>query len=420
MKGSASPGVGPDVKRLIAVVGVTWVLGCAHGSTGADPTAGHEGVRSSRVSAARMYETAEAMVDAGYYADAVRLMRHSILSLPRKPETDGLRHALVMRMAHVQLLAANAGRDSAYARDAAQMLLSYGERHAELFGDEAANEREDIYELLYEAETFAETLEGLDQDVASSQAAAIEAARVHRSAVLDNELDTHAGEELGEAVTRDVRVRREWFYDPGDPNVRKNLEGGFSQADGYTFMTTPGMAVLSGRRPMVRRTGTLESIALQGLPTPQRRAMRTVARSVLRASREGLRDCYREAAARGGELQTDATLKLTVTQRGSVSDVIVVSGDVVDGLGDACVIEHVDQVSLPEAGLPMVAMRMRMPLLFFYDGPDIMYEGERIELRGTDGGPKPIEHPGIDGFATPLRNPRTPGHTPPPRSQGNE
>lgn len=420
MKAGATPGVGLDVKRLIAVIGVTWVLGCAHGTTGTAPSAGDDGVRSSRVSAARMYETAESMVEAGYYADAVRLMRHSILSLPRKTDTDALRHALVMRMAHVQLLAAGAGRDSAYARDAAGMLLSYGERHAELFGEDAAKEREDIYELLYEAETFAEALEGLDQEVASSQATAIEEATAHRSAVLDNELDTHAGEELGEAVTREVRVRREWFYDPDDPRVRENLEGWFSQADGYTFMTTPGMAVLSGPRPMVRRTGTLESIALQGVPEPQRRAMRTVARSILRASREGLRDCYREAAARGGELQTDATLELTITQRGAVNDVTVVSGDVVDGLGDACVIEHVDQVRLADNDLPVVAMRMRMPLLFFYDGPDVMYEGERIELRGTDGGPKPIEHPGIDGFARPLRNARVPGKPAPPRSQGSE
>lgn len=218
----------------------------------------------------------------------------------------------------------------------------------------------------------------------------------------------------------DIRVRREWFYDPNDPKVRENLEGWFSVADGYTFMTTPGMTVLSGPRPMVRRTGTLESIALQGVPTPHRRALRHVARSVLRASREGLRDCYREAAARGGELQTDATLELTVTPVGSVSDVTVVSGDVVDGLGDACVIEHLDQTSLSAKELPVIAMRMRMPLLFFYDGPDVMYEGERIELRRTDGGPKPFQHPGIDGFATPLPNPKVPGKAREPRSQGNE
>ena len=79
---------------------------------------------------------------------------------------------------------------------------------------------------------------------------------------------------------------------------------------------------------MVRRTGPLESIALQGVLTPQRRTLRTVARSVLRASREGLRDCYREAAARGGELQTDAIIELTVTPVGAVTDVTVVSGDI--------------------------------------------------------------------------------------------
>lgn len=419
MKAGARPGVGRDVKQWIAVIGATWVLGCAHASPAAPPSADDE-VRSSRISAARMYETAESMVEAGYYADAVRLMRHSILSLPRKPETDALRHALVMRMAHVQLLAANAGRDSAYARDAAQMLLSYGERHADLFGDESADEREDIYELLYQAETFAESLEGQDPEKAASEAAAIQHAMTQRSRVLDDELDTHEGEELGTTIARDVRVRREWFYDPNDPGVRAKLEGSFSDAMGYTFLTTPGMAVLSGPRPMVRRTGILEPIALQGVPEPRRRTLRTVARSVLRESREGLRDCYREAAARGGELETDATLELTVTPIGSVSDVTVVSGDVVDGLGDACVIEELDQTRLAADDLPQVAVRMRMPLLFFYDGPDIMYEGERDRLRHTDGGPKPIPHPGIDGFAYPLAPPTTPGHPKPARSQGNE
>lgn len=418
MKAGTFPGVCPYVRRLITIIGATWVLGCAHATTGADPAG--DGVGSSRISAARMYETAESMVEAGYYADAVRLMRHSVLSLPRKPETDELRHALVMRMAYVQLLAANAGRDSAYARDAAQMLLTYGERHAELFEGERAKEREAIYELLYQAETFAETLEGQDPQTAASEAAALSEVTAHRSRVLDNELNLHEGEELGAAVTRDVRVRRAWFYDPDDPKVRENLEGWFSDAGGYTHMTTPGTAVLSGPRPMVRRTGSLEPIALQGVPAPKRRALRTIARSVLRESREGLRDCYREAAARGGELQTDATLELTVTTVGSVSDVTVVSGDVVDGLGDACVIEHLDRTSLSSDDVPVVAIRMRMPLLFFYDGPDTIYEGEREELKALDGGPKPFIHPGIDGFSVPLPNPKIPGHAQQPRSQGAE
>lgn len=417
MKDGAFPGVGIHMRGWLAMIGATCVLGCAHAQSGPDPSITDDGVRSSRVSAARMYETAESMVEAGYYADAVRLMRHAILSLPRKSNTDELRHALVMRMAHVQLLAADAGRDSAYARDAAQMLLSYGERHAELFGDEGAPEREDIYEMLYQAETFAETLEGPDPQAAAPEALALEETASKRSRVLDNELDLHEGEDLGETVTRDVRVRREWFYDPDDPNVRENLEGWFSDPTGYTFMTTPGTAVLSGPRPMVRRTGTLESIALQGVPSPQRRTLRTVARSVLRASREGLRDCYREAAARGGELQTDAILELTVTPVGSVNDVTVVSGDVVDGLGDACVIEHLDQTNLSDDKLPHIAIRMRMPLLFFYDGPDLMYEGERDELRHTDGGPKPVDHPGIDGFAYPTEVRRRGGR---PRRQRQE
>ena len=75
-----------------------WV-GCASAPAGTDGAwTPDDGVVSSRISAARMYQTAEAMVDEGYYADAVRLMRHSILSLPRTQDTDDLRHALRQRL----------------------------------------------------------------------------------------------------------------------------------------------------------------------------------------------------------------------------------------------------------------------------------------------------------------------------------
>ena len=273
------------------------------------------------------------------------------------------------------------------------MLLAYGDRHETLFGDARGDEREDIYELLYEAETFAERLDAPAPDASQPSLS---------SRVVTEPVDTHEGEVLETEISRDVRVRREWFYDPDDPAVRRNLEGWFSTADAYQFMTTPGIAVLSGPRPMVRRTGRLESVALQGVESPQRRAMRSVARSVLRSSREGLRDCYRSAAARGGELQTDATVEMTVTSAGEVQDVIVVSGDVVDGLGDACVIEQIAHAELADAA-PQEAMRVRMPLLFFYDGPDTMSENERTEIGAWNyDGPKPVVNPGIDEVAYPT------------------
>lgn len=382
------------MRRWSWLVSVVVWAGCASSSVGIG-SGGDAGdaVVSSRVSAARMYQTAEAMVSEGYYADAVRLMRLAILSLPRTEDTDALRHALVMRMAHVQLLAAHAEHDSAYAQDAATMLLSYGARHESLFGDTRAKQHEEIYELLFEAETFVEQLETLDAPPLEQPPRGL------TSRVVAEPLDTHEGEALEAEFSRDVQVRREWFYDPDDPEVRRKLETWFSTADEYQFMTTPGVAVLSGPRPMVRRTGRLESIALQGVEAPERRAMRLAARSVLRASREGLRDCYRSAAARGGELQSDATVELTVTARGDVHDVIVVSGDVVDGLGDACVIE---ELARAHADAPEVAMRMRMPLLFFYDGPDTMSENERTDGARNYDGPKPVVHPGIDDFAYPA------------------
>ena len=220
--------------------------------------------------------------------------------------------------------------------------------------------------------------------------------------MLAGPVDTHAGEELDETITREVRVRREWFYDPDDPRVREQLESWFSGAIGYQFMTTPGTAVLSGPRPMVRRTGRLESIALQGVAEPERRTLRAVARGVLSSSRGGLRDCYRSAAARGGELETDAVVELTVTPEGQVHDVVVVAGDVVDGLGDACVIEHLASTTL-HADTPSDAVRLRMPLLFFYDGPQTMSENERTDGAGNYDGPKPVAQPEVDDFGYPAR-----------------
>ena len=210
------------MKWLAWVWGAMVAAGCG-AATAETRTPGPELV-SSRLSAARMYQTAEAMVEEGYYADAVRLMRHAVLSLPRTEELDALRHALVMRMAHVQLMAAEADRDAAYAQDAATMLLAYGERHQTLFGSDKTRERDDIYELLYAAETFAEALETTppgDADVPAP-------APTLSSRVVDDPVDTHAGEDLEVEIQREVRVRREWFYDPDDPRVREQLESWFS------------------------------------------------------------------------------------------------------------------------------------------------------------------------------------------------
>jgi len=295
-------------------------------------------------------------------------------------------------------MAAEADRDAAYAQDAATMLLAYGDRHATLFGDDRAPERDDIYELLYTAETFAEALEA-PQPAADGEGAPPSPAPSSR--VVAEPVDIHEGEELGDTIQREVRVRREWFYDPNDPRVREQLESWFSGAVGYQFMTTPGTAVLSGPRPMVRRVGRIESVALQNVPEPERRTLRSVARGVLRSSRPGLRDCYRSAAARGGELQTDAVVELTVTPEGQVHDVIVVAGDVVDGLGDACVIEHLAASTVAAEDNPSDPVRVRIPLLFFYDGPQTMSENERTDGAVNYDGPKPVAHPEIDDFAYP-------------------
>ncbi len=359
------------------------VMGCREGETSHPPTA--ERAVSSKPSAARMYQTAEAMAADGHYADAVRLARHSILSLPRTADNDELRHALILRMAYLQLLTAQVEQDAAYAQDAATMLLAYGQRHEALFSPDRGEERDAIYELLYEAETLAERL----QQPAPASASAPVAAVVPE--VVDTPPDAHAGEELEAKMEREVHVRRAWFYDEDDPMVRSRLESSFSGAMGYDFLTTPGVAVLSGPRPMVRRGRPVESVPLQGGRSPSRRGLQTLSRAVLSSSRPALRNCFREAASRAGVLQAEATVEVSITPVGETHNVAVVEGELIDAIGDVCVIEELDRVMLA-VGAPSESVRIRLPLRFFYDGPDLMSEGK-------DGGPKSIPHPEIDDFA---------------------
>ncbi len=125
---------------------------------------------------------------------------------------------------------------------------------------------------------------------------------------------------------------------------------------------------------MVRRRGKIERV---GPPPPQDRDVARLARAILQASRPGLRECYRGAAARSGELETTATVELEVRDDGSLHDVRVIEGDVGDGLGDACVIEHLAKTKVAKR----TSARMRIPLFFFYDGPQTMYEWGREDLR---------------------------------------
>lgn len=352
---------------------VCGLWGCAKAEP--SPTASPDA--TSRPSAARMYRAAEALVEAGHYADGSRLMRHAILSLPRTSESDGLRHQLLMRMAHVQLLAAHHERSPALAADAASMLEAYGQRHLALFGDARAREREDIYELLYEAESFAEQLSSASEpepDVNTIELAVVE----------QDPIDTHAGEDLEPEFNRDVRVRRGWFYDPDDPRIRARLESQFYNPFAGSVLTAGGRVELSPPRPLVRASGRPQRI---GPPPPQDRDVRKLAQEILRASRPGLRDCYQGAAARGGKLETEATIELAVHIDGSINDVRVVEGDVVDGIGDACVIEHLAATTVVEN---RHAARLRIPLLFFYDG---------AQATEVDGGTPPMDGMDISDFA---------------------
>jgi len=123
------------------------LLACAH-AEGAAP-------RSDRAAAQRIYAVAEQRYAEQAYDEAVSLMRHALLQLPPTAEHDQLRHRLVLRMAHTQLMDFAASGQAAALHDAQQMLTRYLERHEQLFGDGegARAERGEVYELLHQVET---------------------------------------------------------------------------------------------------------------------------------------------------------------------------------------------------------------------------------------------------------------------------
>lgn len=383
------------VTRIVGACLLASVMGCAGQSQRVDAPNERS---TSRSSAARMYQAAEYQAELGRYDDAIRLVRHSILALDPAAHDDALRHRLVLRMAHLQMQAADAYHEPAFALDAANMLLAYGERHGELFGEEKEAERTAVYEMLYEAETLAESLSA-PPPKAEPASAPIKVATA--SVESPGSADDHAGEELEAEMTRNVRVRKGWFYDPDDPRIRQRLESALTDPFGNVRLTSPEPIRLPPA-PLVRQVGLAKATA--GDPGNARR----LGRQVLRAARPQLRECYARAAARGGVLETEAVVEFTVDAQGGIERSAVVSGDVVDGIGDACVIEKLDAVALEDR--PEASQRVQVTMLFFYDNAKWLPGSRPEDISGGEIDPsavrgKSVSKPGINSFSEPTRAP---------------
>lgn len=399
-------------------------MGCAHaGGDGPSPLAG-----GGRAAAQRLYTVAEERYAAGAYAEAVELMRHSILQLPPSPEHDRLRHQLVLRMAHTQLRDHAATTSTAPLHDARQMLARYLERHEALFGQgqAARAERGEVYELLYLVER------GLEQSAAADEALVTSAKPEPPADALAASLDTmtmavhdepghvddsealHGASEPAPARTaaarttadepepepssstrrtdadgnevRDVIVRKKRkLASLDDPRVLETLKTDFPLAWAGLVLTKPGVELVHGSRPLVRGTTRLAGRGDRGRQQLARRAGRTL----LQGARETLRGCYADAFARRPVAATESAVEASIHPDGSISHVRIVDGGLVDGYGDACVIEALQAAGttpLPAAEEPV---RVHVALQFFYESPVYIVESTGEQLRPGDPAKEP-------------------------------
>jgi hypothetical protein len=332
--------------------------------------------------AKRLYMQGEEHYAKGDYANAVALWRHALLQLPRTPDADELRHKLILRMAHGQLAAYHATADANYLLQAQGMLERYAEKHEALFGDdpEAMKERGDVWEILHEVELRLEPERFADEESADAVVETTEVAdaspnepegttdtKVARARA-SQPVDTHEGEAVGGNIHRDVVVDTRSRTSIDDPVVRQRLATEFSTGWGGPFLTAAGVAMLHGPRPLVRVSGLPKVVEHAASPSAARRTAWRVVREV----RPQLEQCYADAYARRPVDVTDATVSITIDERGEVSRVTLVDGGLVDGDGDACLLDVVDEVRVePEA--PAIA-RVEVPFRFFYQGARGMSE----------------------------------------------
>ena len=390
----------------------SWVLSsalllaaCAHGT-------GAERSDADRDAAQRIYMVAEERYAAGDYANAVALMRHALLQLPSTADYDDLRHELVLRMAHTQLRDHAATGHPAPLHDAKQMLERYVVRHEQLFGesDRAREERGEAYELLALVDQRLDPVTVDYGDAAPATPVAVEvpaSAATPEAPVAGSEV-TAALEvpeppaqlavatpvapsrtievDDGPAVTRtaqrvddegnEVRdlvvsgKRRRPSVD--DPAVRAKLASPFTTGWLGGVMTAYGVTKMRDARPLVRGQSRLAGSG----DLSQHLLARRAGQSLLRSARQGLRDCYAAAYARQPVDALESAVEASVHPDGSISHVRIVDGGLVDGYGDACLIEALQATAVAPLGEESVEpVRVQVALVFFYEGALYINEG---------------------------------------------
>lgn len=409
---------------------VLLVAACAHG-VGAERPVGDQ------ASAQRIYMVAEERYAAGDFDEAVALMRHALLQLPASPEHDHLRHELILRMGHTQLRAHAASGEAAPLVDAQQMLTRYLERHEQLFGENAVAraERGEVYELLFLVD---QQLEPVSIDLgAEAVAAPGSAVAAGEGSIEPTNVDTVAAASTGGptlaavpeppvvvasppgpaiTTTRHVdadgsQVRDVVVHERGrlasldDPRVRQRLSSEFSSGWSNLLLTAPGVAMVHGPRPLVRG---MSRLAGEG-DLHDKQLARRAGQSLLRDARVDLRGCYAAAFARQPVIALESTVQASIHPDGSVSHVRIVDGGLVDGYGDACVIEAMQGTTVEPLDDAKDPVRVELALTFFYESSKFIIES----WNQRPPGPRPGGLPPIDqsrrrpqGLLVPATSPR--------------
>lgn len=370
--------------------------------------------------AKRIYVVAEQHYAKGNYTEAVDLIRHALLQLPPSPTHDEMRHELLLRMGHTQLRASAATADAAPLLDAQQMLTRYLERHEQLFGESevAMAQRGEVYELLYEVER---RLEPPAEDEAEDEAAAgagqppesdsglrsaaaapddpareqpVESIEPTGSASAED--DGMARDEAGDSDrVRDVVVRNSRLASLDDPRVMARLRSDFSVGWAGPVLTRPGVAMVHQARPLVR--GTSRATAADDLRG--RYQGRRAGQQLLRSARESLRECYADAFTRETVDVLESTVEASIQPDGSVRRVRIVDGGLIDGTGDACLIEALQGTALTPSEDLEEPVDVQVSLTFFYQGARYIVEGtgEQVSPGGVVLRPNPRPAVGVQG-----------------------
>ena len=156
-----------------------------------------------------------------------------------------------------------------------------------------------------------------------------------------------------------------------DPRVVERLRSKFSTPWADLVLTKPGIELIHGPRPLVRGTSRLAGDGTRR----QHQLARRAGQSLLREARQPLRDCYDAAFSRQPLDALTSKIEASIHPDGSVTHVRIVDGGLVDGYGDACLIEALETASVAPLAEAEVPVRVQVALVFFYESAKYMVEG---------------------------------------------